>query len=81
MVTDGFGELFLVDTLPVDKTNAIFLTFLENDPSGMKMTGELPILWELLGSELIGPNLYDDDHIYKVKKIDYEQNHIWIEMF
>ena len=59
-------------------TDGIRLKHLETEEFALKMSGDFPILWETNGDELEGPELYDDDHQYKVVKLDYRNALIWL---
>lgn len=79
MVENDANEwLFRVDFLPFNANSGIYLTYIENDNLGMKMTGGIPFLWDFGGKDLKGPRLYDDNHIYKVVNVDYQNNLIWL---
>ena len=56
----------------------IYLKHMDTDETGMKMCGKLPNLWETPDNEPAGPDLYDDDHKYKVIKVDYNNALIWL---
>ncbi len=79
MLLNGGNKLFFrIDSLPYDDNNGIYLTHLQNDLFGMKMTGHLPILWEQ-NDKITGPNLYDENYTYRVINVDYQQKYIWLE--
>lgn len=59
-------------------SEGILLKHLETDDIGFKMYGDLPNLWDINGDKLIGPELYDDDHQYKVTNVDYDKSLIWL---
>lgn len=73
--------LFKIDADPKfnkEYSEGIHLKHLETDDIGLKMGGDLPNLWEINGDKLVGPELYDDDHQYKVLKVDYDNALIWL---
>ena len=77
----GKELLFQIDAKPDSIegwTEGIYLKYLEMDENGSKMEGDFPILWENVNDEIIGPDLYDDDHQYKVMKVDYNNGLIWL---
>ena len=80
MLIDGINKSFLrIDSLPYDDNNGIYLTYLKNDSLGMKMTGDLPVLWKKSDDKITGPNLYDENYTYQVINIDYQNKYIWLE--
>lgn len=79
LLNNGKELLFWIDSLPCDKKSGIYLTYIDNDSKGMKFTGGIPFLWELDEDSIQGPNLYDEDDVYRVVDIDYCNNNIWIE--
>lgn len=79
LLNDG-NEVFLrIDSLPYDNKNGVYLNHLQDDEAGMKFKGNLPFLWKNDGDKLSGPDLYDDDHTYRVTGVDYPANYIWLQ--
>jgi hypothetical protein len=79
LLKDGKELLFWIDLLPCDRKNCLYLTHVESDSRGMKMTGGIPFLWEYDGQKILGPDIYDEDNTYRVTDVDYQNNCIWIE--
>lgn len=78
LLKDG-NEVFLrIDSLPYDDQNGIYLKYLGNDTIGMKMMGIIPFFWDINDDKITGPDLYDDDHTYRVTGVDYKNNIIWL---
>jgi hypothetical protein len=74
-----FGEekFFFIDSLEWE--NAILLKYIGADEYGMKMEGIFPAFWCRKHDDyFIGPMIYDDDHIYEVSNVDYEDYLIWL---
>ena len=81
LLNDGKESLYQLNLEPDSIegwTDGITLKHLETDDIGFKMSGDFPILWESYDDELEGPELYDDDHQYKVVKVDYKNTLIWV---
>jgi len=80
-VTESSGSewLFRVDSLPYDMDPGLALTYIEQDELGMKFIGDLPYYWNCSLKRSTGPYLYDDERIYRVVKVDYANNLIWLE--
>jgi hypothetical protein len=55
------------------------LSFLGKDITGMKFSGYFPKLWNFVETEVIGPQLYDDDYLYSVTNFDYDHKLIWLQ--
>jgi hypothetical protein len=80
-LNDGTELLFKINAEPYSIegwTEGISLKYLETDESGLKMGGDFPILWESSDQKIVGPELYDDDHQYKVVNVDYDNALIWL---
>jgi hypothetical protein len=67
------------------KTNAqlkykceLYLRFMGKDSIGLKMHGVFPNLWKVKDNKVIGPELVDEDSIYKITAIDYNKGYIWV---
>ncbi|GEM_PF-803505 len=80
-VTDSSGSqwLFRVESLPFDMDPGLELTYVEQDDVGMKFIGDLPFFWDGNSKNGTGPCLYDDERVYRVVKVDYVNNLIWLE--
>ncbi len=70
---------FWIKSSSYGNKNCVYLTPIETKAKRIKMTGGIPFLWEYNGTEVIGPDLYDDDRIYRVIDVDYRHNDIWLE--
>ena len=70
-------NLFFAET--AQSFREFFLRFQGLDSWGAKMKGDFPHLWEYAETLLIGPDIYDEDYSYKVVKVDYLQNLIWLK--
>lgn len=79
LLNDGNESLFWIDSISCGNQNRVYLTHVENDSHGMKMTGDIPSLWKHVNHCLLGPDLYDDDHNYRVVNVDYSDHYIWLE--
>lgn len=76
--SSGSEWFFRVDSLPFHMDPGVTLTYIEQDEVGMKFIGDLPFFWELGSKHLTGPCLYDDERVYRVVKVDYMNNLIWL---
>jgi hypothetical protein len=56
----------------------VFLKYMGTDKTGLKMKGSFPSLWRKGDQELIGPELFNKEHIFKAVDIDYQRNLIWL---
>lgn len=77
-----FGEerLFYIDTYPNEKYNELNLRSLDEDVIGIKTRGDFPKLWKTeTDNSVSGPQLFDDDYVYNVVKVDYGNKIMWVE--
>ena len=76
-----FGEerVFRINTILTNKCNEFYLRFCGTDIVGMKMKGDFPELWKKEDDKITGPQVFDDDFVYKIVKIDYESGLMWLE--
>ncbi len=74
-----FGEERLFKTnVQLKYKFELYLRFLGEDSSGIKMRGVFPNLWRVNGTKVIGPQLVDEDHVYNISKIDYHKECVWL---
>jgi hypothetical protein len=66
----------------VDSTTAknirLHLKPVASDDLGLIMNGKMPDLWHTKNGEVIGPELYDDNYNYRIVKVDYDHDLIWL---
>lgn len=75
MINYGEIHLFRAD---IDGYYEFSLMYHEIDEVGIKMGGGLPPLWLITEKKVYGPNIFDDNHTYKVVKIDQTRNLAWL---
>lgn len=56
----------------------VFLRYMGKEKNGIKMKGNLPRIWTVTADEVLGPLLFDDDTVYEVSAVDYDNNFIWL---
>jgi hypothetical protein len=59
----------------------LFLKYMGIDKIGIKMKGTFLKLWFKQQSKVIGPLLYDEEHIYRVVAFDYDYGKLWLKRF
>jgi hypothetical protein len=48
------------------------------DQNGLKMKGDFPRVWTMETEKITGPLLFDEDSIYEVVTMDYDNRLIWL---
>lgn len=56
----------------------IILRFMGRDQNGFKMKGIFPKVWTDEAGKIDGPLLRDEDNVYEVISVDYQNNSIWL---
>ena len=56
----------------------LYLKFIGEEAPGFKMQGVFPKLWKMKNSKVIGPELINEEGIYRITAIDYPKGFIWI---
>lgn len=79
LLNDGNELQFWIDSVAYDENNALYLNHIDNDSRGMKFSGGFPFLWEYDEENVLGPNIYDENDVYRVTAVDYPNNNIWLE--
>ena len=51
------------------------LMFLQNDGTGMKMKGKVPVLW----LKSLGPKISDGESRYRIVRVSNDYDYIWLE--
>lgn len=77
-----FGEehLFKTDCLSMEESyHQFFLRYIGTDPDGLKMSGQVPQLWKYYKDCVIGPEICDEDDLYRVNKVDYDKETVWLQ--
>lgn len=54
------------------------LRFTGKDQNGFKMKGDFPRVWTMETGKISGPLLFDEDSIYEVVTMKYDNHLIWI---
>jgi hypothetical protein len=81
IMTFGEERLFITDCLSTDKDfYKFFLRYKGTDSDGIKMSGCMPQLWKYHNNCLTGPEICDEDGLYKVVKVDYDKEIIWLQI-
>lgn len=57
----------------------IYLKYMGTDKTGLKMKGSFPSFWRMGDKEIIGPELFNNEYIFKAVDIDYKRNLIWVQ--
>jgi hypothetical protein len=61
-----------------DIRSEVFLKYMGTDKTGVKLKGSFPSFWRKGDNEVIGPELFNKEYIFKVVDIDYKRNLIWL---
>jgi hypothetical protein len=61
-----------------DIRSEVFLKYMGTDKTALKMKGSFPSFWRKGDKELIGPELFNKEYIFKAVDIDYKRNLIWL---
>lgn len=74
-----FGEERLFQTnLPENYQHELYLRFMGQDATGLKMRGIFPKLWKEKDNKVNGPELINEDGIYNIAAIDYNKGYLWV---
>ncbi len=73
-------EIFLQigDLISNEIRNEVFLKYMGIDKTGLKMKGRFPVYWEKTEKGLSGPELFNNEFVFKAVAVDYNSNLIWL---
>jgi hypothetical protein len=55
-----------------------FLRFLRKDQIGLKMGGDFPKIWTVKMGKICGPLLLEEENVYEVVRLNYDNRLIWL---
>jgi hypothetical protein len=75
----GEGRRFIVEHPDAPQgIQEFILRFMGKDRIGLKMKGDFPGVWNIETGKINGPLLFDEDSIYEVVTMDYNNRFIWL---